>query len=134
MDRLEVVRAAEKRGGTERRQALEEIVMHARELGCDTSVGGGDAGGFNIRYGGIGYAVMDVNTKGTVKLYAKPHPNKEAPPELHASINTFVDESEEFELTSSPINSYGHLQDKVEDMPISRSSRDIDLDMTKSRL
>lgn len=100
--------------------------MHARELGCDTQVGGGSAGGFNIRYGAIGYAVMDINTKGVVKLYAKPHPNKEAPEDLHSSINEFVDTSEELELTSAPINSHGALADKVEDLPISQLKQFMD--------
>lgn len=118
MDRLDVCRVAEEKGGTERREALEKIVIYAHELGCDTRVGGGRAGGLNIRYGSIGYAVMDINTKGVVKLYAKPHPNKDAPDELNESINDFVDDAKKLELKSSPINSYGHLEDKIEDIPI----------------
>lgn len=118
MDTLEVVRKAEERGGTERREALEEVVIHAHQLGCETRIGGGRAGGLNIRYGSIGYAVMDINTKGTVKLYAQPHPNKEAPEELHDEINNFVEAADPLELKSFPINTYGHLDDKVEDIDV----------------
>jgi hypothetical protein len=126
LDTLEVVRNAEKRGGTERREALEQVVIHAHQLGCDTRVGGGTAGGLNIRYGSIGYAVMDINTKGVVKLYAQPHPNKEPPEELHASINAFVEDREGLEPKSFPINTYGHLEEKIEDIDISVLKRFLD--------
>ena len=117
MDTLDVVKVAEKRGGTERREALESIVIHAHQLGCDSRVGGGRAGGLNIRYGSIGYAVMDINTKGVVKLYARPHPNKDAPDELQDTLNEFIDARDALEPKSFPINSYGHLEEKVEDIP-----------------
>lgn len=126
MDRLEVCRVAEERGGTERREALEEVVIHAHQLGCDTRIGGGRAGGLNIRYGSIGYAVMDINTKGVVKLYAKPHPNKDAPDELHEDINEFVEDHESLEPKSFPINSYGHLEEKLEDIPVKRLKQFVD--------
>lgn len=118
MDTLEVVRRAEKRGGPERRQALERVVMHAHQLGCETRVGGGSAGGLNIRYGSIGYAVMDINTKGIVKLYAQPHPNKEASETLHAEINGYVAAHEPLELKSFPIKTYGHVEGKIEDIDV----------------
>jgi len=117
LDRLEVIKRAEERGGPERRQALENIVIAARELGCDSRIGGGRAGGMNIRYGSIGYAIMDINTKGVVKLYVQPHPNKDAPDALQESLNHFIDVSEDLEPKSFPINSYGHLEEKVEDIP-----------------
>ncbi len=119
MDRLDVVRRAEKRGGVERREALEQVVIHAHKLGCETNVGGGRAGGLNIRYGSIGYAVMDINTKGVVKLYASPHPNKDAPEDMHESINEFVKEEDDLDVKSWPINTYGHVESKLEDIPVS---------------
>lgn len=61
---------------------------------------------------------MDINTKGVVKLYAQPHPNKEAPDELHAEINEFVDDAKPLELKSFPINTYGHLDSKIEDIDV----------------
>ncbi len=108
------MKKAERMGGTERREAMETMLLKARELGCELRVGGGRAGGMNIRYGSIGYAVMDVNTKGTVKLYVQPHPNKDAPEEFIDTLNGFIDDSEELEPKSFPINSYGHLEDKIE--------------------
>ncbi len=118
MDTLEVVRRAEKTGGPERRQALEQLAITARQLGYEMRIGGGTAGGFNFRYGSIGYAVLDVNTKGIVKLYVQPHPNKDAPDELRDSLNEFVKEHKELEPKSVPINTYGHLEDKVEEISI----------------
>lgn len=91
--------------------------MHAHELGCDSQIGGGQAGGLNIRYGSIGYAVMDISTKGVVKLYVKPHPNKDAPQDLMDSLNGYIDGREHLTPKSFPINSYGHLEEMVEDIP-----------------
>ncbi len=94
---------------------MEQLVMHARELGYDFRIGGGRAGGLNIRYGAIGYAVIDVNTKGIVKLYVQPHPNKDAPDEMRDALNEFVDEAS-FEAKSFPINTYGHLEEPIEEI------------------
>ncbi len=116
MDTLAVVRKAEKRGGTERREKLEKVLIRARELGCDMQIGGGRAGGMNLRYGSIGYAVMDINTKGVVKLYAQPHPNKSPADEHWQQLNDFIEENDQLEPKSSPINTYGHLEDKIEDI------------------
>lgn len=118
MDTLEVVKKAEAVGGIERRQALEQLAMTARKLGFDLRIGGGTAGGFNFRYGSIGYAVVDVNTKGIVKLYVQPHPNKDAPDALRDSLNEIVEKSDQLEPKSFPINTYGHLEDKVEEISI----------------
>jgi len=116
LDTLAVVRKAEKRGGTERREKLEKVLIRARELGCDMQIGGGRAGGMNLRYGSIGYAVMDINTKGVVKLYAQPHPNKSPADEHWQQLNDFIEENDQLEPKSSPINTYGHLEDKIEDI------------------
>ena len=126
MDTLEVIRKAEENGGKERRSALEEVVIHAHQLGCDTRVGGGASGGLNIRYGSIGYAVMDINTEGTVKLYAQPHPNKEAPEALHESINKFISDHKALEPKSLPINTYGHLEDKIEEIDVTQLKQFLD--------
>ena len=116
LDTLEVIKKAERMGGTERRESIEKMLLKARDLGCEMRIGGGRAGGMNIRYGSIGYAVMDVNTKGTVKLYVQPHPNKNAPEEFIDTLNGYIDESDQLEPKSSPINSYGHLEDKIEEI------------------
>lgn len=79
-------------------------------------IGGGRAGGMNLRYGSIGYAVMDINTKGVVKLYAQPHPNKSPADEHWQQLNDFIEENDQLEPKSSPINTYGHLEDKIEDI------------------
>lgn len=118
MDTLEVMKKAEKRGGTERREALEQIFIEARKMGCDMQVGGGRAGGMNIRYGSIGYAVLDINTHGVVKVYASPHPGKEPTDAHRESVNDYLEASEELTAKSFPVNSYGHLEDPVEEIEV----------------
>ena len=117
MDKLEVIRKAENLGGKQRRSSLEHVIIEARKLGCDPQIGGGRAGGINIRYGSIGYAIMDINTKGLVKLYVQPHPGKSSTEEFVNTLNSFIEQTEGLEPKSFPINSYGHLEDKVEDIP-----------------
>lgn len=120
MDKLQVLQEAEKKGGErgkERRKAIESLMIYARDKGCNIEAGGGRIGGINFRYGGIGYAIMDLSTEGDVKLYAQPHPNKTAPEELSNCINKFLGEhAEDLELKSHPINCHGLLMKKVEDV------------------
>ena len=120
MDKLQVLQEAEKKGGErgkERRKAIEGLMIYARDKGCNIEAGGGRIGGINFRYGGIGYAIMDLCTEGDVKLYAQPHPNKTAPAELSDRINKFLGEhSEDLALKSHPINCHGLLVKKVEDV------------------
>ena len=66
MDFLDVLAKAEELGGEARREALLQTIIKARNLGCESTPGGGKIGGINIRYGSLKYAVMDVNTKGEV--------------------------------------------------------------------
>ncbi len=116
MDTLDVMKKAEELGGTDRRKALEQVLMRARDMGCEMQVGGGRAGGMNLRYGAIGYAVMDINTKGLVKLYASAHPGKDAPDEYRDAVNQFIETNEEITPKSFPINTYGHLEETVEEV------------------
>ncbi len=116
MDTLDVMKKAESLGGEGRRKALEDVVINAREMGCDLKIGGGKAGGINLRYGAIGYAVLDINTEGQVKLYASAHPGKDAPDEYRDAVNDFIKTREELIPKSYPINTYGHLEDPIEDV------------------
>lgn len=133
MDKLAVIRKAERLGGKDRRESLEHVIIAARELGCESTIGGGKAGGINIRYGSIGYALMDVNTEGLVKLYVQPHPGKNSTEEFVDTLNGFIDEQEDLEPKSSPINSYGHLEDKVEDISNESLSEFLEFAMAKIR-
>lgn len=117
MDKLAVIQAAEEKGGKARREAIEKLMIYARKLGCNIEAGGGRIGGINFRYGGIGYAIMDLSTEGDVKLYAQPHPNKTAPESLSNRINNFLEKNEDLKLKSHPINCHGLLIQKVEDVP-----------------
>ena len=116
MDTLDVMKKSEELGGTERRKAVEDVLINARDMGCDMQIGGGKAGGINLRYGAIGYAVLDINTKGLVKLYASAHPGKDAPDSYRKAVNEFIESREELEPKSFPINTYGHLEEKVEEI------------------
>lgn len=116
MDKLQVIQLAQEKGGRERRDAIEKLMIYARNLGCNIEAGGGRIGGINFRYGGIGYAIMDLNTDGEVKLYAQPHPNKTAPESLSNRINKFLEDNEQLNLKSHPINCHGLLIDKVENV------------------
>ena len=119
MDKLQVIQAAEEKGGKARREAIEKLMIYARGLGCNIEAGGGRIGGINFRFGGIGYAIMDLSTEGDVKLYAQPHPNKTAPEKLSNRINEFLLENQkDLELKSHPINCHGLLIKKVEDVSL----------------
>lgn len=117
LDKLDVIRKTEELGGKEHRDALEMLMRKANKLGCDLDVGGGRAGGINIRYGSIRYAIMDVNVHGEVKLYVQPHPGKEAPEEVIDSLNGLIAGDDSLDPKSFPISSYGHLNEPLEDIP-----------------
>lgn len=118
MDALDILRKMDELGGEDRRKAVEQLMREARRLQCKTEVGGGQAGGINFRYGSIRYAIMDVNVQGQVKLYVQPHPNKAAPEELTEGLNHCIQSNPGLEPKSFPINSYGHLKDNVEEVPV----------------
>ncbi len=126
LDKLQVIKAAEAQGeergegrGKERRDAIEKLMVYARNLGCAVDAGGGRIGGINFRYGSIGYAILDVSTAGDIKVYAQPHPNKAAPEAMSKSINDYLTQNEFLNLKSPPVNCHGLLIDKIEDIPIS---------------
>ena len=118
MDKLQVIQEAEKNGGKARREAIEKLMVYARNRGCNIEAGGGRIGGINFRYGGIGYAIMDISTNGDVKLYAQPHPNKDAPDSLKDRINDFIASREDLKVKSHPIKCHGLLDQKVEEVPM----------------
>ena len=91
LDTLDILNKAEELGGASRKQAMLQTFRAARELGCDVTPGGGKVGGFNVRYGSLKYAILDMNTRGEVFLHIKPHPSKELEKEKHDDANKFVD-------------------------------------------
>ena len=119
VDKLQVIKLAEKEGGKPRREAIEKLIVYARQSGCNIEAGGGRVGGINIRFGGIGFAIMDISAEGDVKLYAQPHPRKTAPESVCNKINQFLeDRQDELKLKSHPINCHGLLTEKVENVSI----------------
>jgi hypothetical protein len=93
------------------------ILRKARDLGCDYNVGGGKAGGFNIRYGNLRYAVMDINTRGEAFLHIKPHPSRDITDEARQEANDFVCQIEGMTIKNQPINNYGQIEEPIEDVP-----------------
>jgi hypothetical protein len=118
LDTLDVLEKAERKGGPDRRQRMTETIMAARDLGCDFNVGGGKAGGFNVRYGSLRYAVMDLNTRGEVFLHIKHHPSKDITDEQREEANKFVESLEGFTIKNGPINNYGQIEEAIEEVPI----------------
>lgn len=117
MDKLDVIKKMEAEGGPERRSSVESLILKARKAGCKIEIGGGRVGGINIRYGSIGFALLDVNCNGDVKIYVQPHPSRPAPEELHNKLNNIIGEKkDDLEPKTHPINSYSLLQKKLEDI------------------
>ena len=116
MDLLEVMSKAEELGGPERKDALRQTIIRARDLGCDTSPGGGKIGGVNIRYGSLKYAVMDINTRGEVFVHIKHHPNKDIDPEDQIAANEFLEQLKGLEIKNAPVNHYGQCENPIEEI------------------
>mgnify|MGYP006188969417 CR=1 FL=1 len=116
MDFLEILSKAEELGGPERKGAMMQTIIKARDLGCDTSPGGGKIGGVNIRYGSLKYAVMDINTRGEVFVHIKHHPNKEISPEDQELANAFLTQLKGLEIKNAPVNHYGQCEQPIEEI------------------
>lgn len=116
MDLLEVMSKAEELGGPERKDALMQTIIRARDLGCDTTPGGGKIGGVNIRYGSLKYAVMDINTRGEVFVHIKHHPNKPIDPEDQMAANEFLTQLKGLEIKNAPVNHYGQCESPIEEI------------------
>lgn len=117
MDTLEILSKAEELGGEARREAMMRTFITARDLGCKVTPGGGKAGGFNVRYGTLKYAIMDMNTRGEVFLHIKPHPSKDLDAEKKAAANKFVEQLDGVTIKNAPINHYGQTQEPIEEIP-----------------
>ncbi len=117
MDTLEILSKAQELGGDARREAMLRTFRTARELGCNVTPGGGKVGGFNVRYGTLKYAVMDMNTKGEVFLHIKHHPSKDLAAEKKERANKFVSELDGVTIKNAPINHYGQTEEPIEEIP-----------------
>lgn len=116
MDLLEVMAKATELGGSERKQAIKQTIIKARELGCETSPGGGKTGGVNVRYGSLKYAVMDINTRGEVFVHIKHHPSKDIDPADQVRANEFLMGLKGLEIKNAPVNHYGQCVEPIEDI------------------
>ena len=117
MDTLEILEKAEQLGGVPRKDAMMRTFIKARQLGCDITPGGGKVGGFNVRYGSLKYAVLDMNTRGEVFLHIKHHPNKEMTDSQRETANMFVNALQGLTIKNAPINHYGQAEEPIEEIP-----------------
>lgn len=117
MDTLDILNKAEQLGGEARREAMTQTFITARQLGCDITPGGGKVGGFNVRYGTLKYAILDMNTRGEVFFHIKPHPNKELPDSMKDDANKFVSGLDGLTIKNAPINHYGQAEEPIEEIP-----------------
>ena len=117
MDALDVLQKSRAEGGEERKDAIEHLIVRARQLGCTPLVSDSKDGGFKIRYGSIRYAVLDVNTNGRVYFHVKAHPNKDLPEDLSERANTFIVNLEGVDIKNGPINCYGQAEQTIEEIP-----------------
>ncbi len=117
MDALDVLKKAEELGGPDRKSAMLEVLKAARSAGCDYSTAGGNVGGFNIRYGSLKYAVMDVNTEGVLFLHIKPHPGKPITEEARDEANEYIASLDGVAIKNGPIHHYGQVESPVEEIP-----------------
>ena len=118
LDTLEILEKAEELGGRARRDAMMHTFIKARDLGCDITPGGGKVGGFNVRYGSLKYAVLDMNTRGEVFLHIKHHPNKEMSDDDRNTANHFVENLGGITIKNAPINHYGQAEEPIEEIPM----------------
>ncbi len=117
MDTLDILDKARELGGEARRDAMMRVFLTARDLGCKITPGGGKVGGFNVRYGTLKYAILDMNTRGEVFLHIRPHPNKDLPADKKAAANKFVSSLDGITIKNAPINHYGQAEEPVEEIP-----------------
>ena len=117
LDTLDILKKARDLGGDDRREAMMRTFVAARQLGCDITPGGGKVGGFNVRYGTLKYAIMDMNTRGEVFLHIKHHPNKDLPAETKQKANNFITELDGITIKNAPINHYGQAEEPIEEIP-----------------
>ena len=117
MDTLDILNKARELGGEERREAMMRTFLTARNLGCKITPGGGKVGGFNVRYGSLKYAIMDMNTRGEVFLHIRPHPNKDLPEAKKLAANQFIEALDGVTIKNAPINHYGQTEETIEAIP-----------------
>jgi len=117
MDALDVLRLSEEKGGAARRSAISTLLKFARSKGCVFSAAGGKTGGFNIRYGSLGYSLLDVTTEGTVFVHVNPDAGRQLDDETRELRNQFIADLEGLTPKNAPIQNYGQVAESIEDIP-----------------
>jgi len=102
---------------------MEDIIVRARNLGCKTTPSSGKSANLHVRYGGLRYAIIDVDANGKVLLHVKTHPGKELPEEESKAVNALIDDLEGVAIKNPPINHYGQVEKPVEEVPFESIER-----------
>ena len=126
MDALDVLKLSEEKGGSERRAVMSHAIKYARKQGCVFQPSGGKTGGFNIRYGSLGYSIMDMTTEGTVYLHVNPDSSYDLSDEERKARNEFIENLEGVTVKNGPIHNYGQITENVEDLPLETIENFID--------
>lgn len=97
---------------------MSHAIKYARKQGCKFQPSGGKAGGFNIRYGNLGYSIMDITTDGTVFLHVNPDSGYNLSDEEREARNKFIEDLEGITVKNGPIKNYGQITESVEEIPL----------------
>ena len=133
MDVLDVLRLAEEKGGADRRAAITHLLKYARSAGCLFQTAGGKTGGFNVRYGSLGYSLVDVTTEGTVYLHVNPDSGRKLDDETRTARNEFIESLEGVTVKNGPIQNYGQVAEVIEEIPGETMEKFIDFCVTHIR-
>jgi len=126
VDVLDVLRLSEEKGGPERRAAITHLLKYARGAGCLFQPAGGKTGGFNVRYGSLGYSLVDVTTEGTVYFHVNPDSGRKLDEATRTERNDYIESLEGVTVKNGPIQNYGQVTENIEDIPSETMEKFID--------
>lgn len=117
MDKLSVLREANRLGGEERSDRMNKVAVFARQNQCVVASTGGRGGTMQVRYGSLNLQVLDMTVEGVVTIYIRPSTNPEIATELTRVLTESIADVEGLNVTIAPRRASGKLADLLEDVP-----------------
>lgn len=117
MDKLSVLREANRLGGQERSDRMNKVAVFARQNDCTVTSTAGRGGTMQVRYGSLNLPVLDMTVDGVVTVYVRPSTNAEVAQELTRVLTDALAEVEDLRVTIAPRRASGKLTDLLEDVP-----------------
>ena len=114
---LEMLAAAEAKGGLARKEALKNLWMIAKSIvpsRIHIDYGKDKGGACKIRYGPNNYKVLDVNTEGTMYTYYESHWKKRLPKEDRENLITELQSLPEIKCVLEGSNQYMIVDGEIE--------------------